>query len=68
MLRRGGIVERDIAFEHATHEYEPATRRVVLVFEIHVRGTGLQAEAAVYTGIEALAGKCQGCAGQCALG
>ena len=47
-----GIVEGKFAFHERAHQDEPSAGRVVLVVQGEVGGTGLQAEAAVYTGIE----------------
>ena len=68
MLSDIGIVERDIALQQSAHEHETTARTVVLVLEIHVGWTGLQAEAAVHARIETGCGACQRRAGNCTSG
>ena len=49
----GGVVEREGALERRSHKQHAAARTVILVLEREIRRTALEAEPAVYAGVDA---------------
>jgi hypothetical protein len=52
VFRQGRVVDGDVTLDGAAHEHQASAGTVVLVLEHEVRGTGLQAEAAVHAEVQ----------------